>query len=282
MVNSKIRKLKKVRVKDTVSPPACRDKNILRSNFVFDKTKFRRRKWKFLRSWKNYTDSRTFKRYAPNLNYVPLYSRLINYKIDIDNIKINKFMQFFSYKSRLLLVKRLRGLLRYEKISILKKRFVFKHITTNFNNFDTNFEMLLLRIGIVNNMKLARTIIKQGALLINGRNCFSTRHLINYDLVSFSKKNLKILDKETNFDHRRRKYKNFTAHLRLKLIDYLELMCIEAKLYTNSRLFLGVLPFTSPVNYCTMAFIYFNHLLKNQWNYFFDFYVAKKFVQYAR
>jgi hypothetical protein len=182
----------------------------------------------------------------------------------------------------LLLVKRLRGLLRYEKISTLKKRFVFKHITTNFNNFDTNFEMLLLRIGIVNNMKLARNIIKQGALLINGRDCFSTRHLINYDLVAFSNKNLKILDKETDFDYRRRKYTVFASNLRVKLIDYLELICLEAKFNFNSKLFLGVLPFTSPVDYCTMTFIYFNHLLKNQWNYFFDFYVAKKFVQYAR
>ena len=280
MVNSKIRKLKKVRIKDTVSPPVCRDKNILRSNFVFDKTKFRRRKWKFLRSWKNYIDSKTFKRYAPNLNYVPMYSRLINYKIDIDNIKINKFMQFFSYKSRVLLVKRFRGLLRYEKISILKKRFVFKHITTNFNNFDTNFEMLLLRIGVVNNMKLAKNIIKQGALIINGRDCFSTRHLVNYDLVAFSPRNLELIDKVPGFNPITRKYISVLSNISIKLIDYLELMCVEANL--NTRMFLGVLPFTSPVNYCTMTFIYFNHLLKNQWNYFFDFYVAKKFVQYAR
>jgi len=282
MVNSKIRKLKKIRIKDTISPPACRDKNILRSNYVFDKTKFRRRKWKFLRNWKYYIDSKTFKRYAPNLNYVPLYSRLINYKIDIDNIKINKFMQFFSYKSRLLLVKRLRGLLRYEKMRILKKRFVFKHITTNFNNFDTNYEMLLLRIGIVNNMKLARNIIKQGALLINGRDCFSTRHLINYDFISFSDKSINLLDKETMFDYRRRKYRTIYSELCIKIIDYLELVCLEAEFNTNTKIFLGILPFTSPVDYCTMSFIYFNHLLKNQWNYFFDFYVAKKFVQYAR
>jgi hypothetical protein len=167
-------------------------------------------------------------------------------------------------------------------MSILKKRFVFKHITTNFNNFDTNYEMLLLRLGIVNNMKLARNVIKQGVLLINGRNCFSTRHLINYDFISFSNKSINILDKEAIFDRRRRKYRTIYSELCVKIIDYLELVCLEAEFNTNTRIFLGLLPFTSPVDYCTMSFIYFNHLLKNQWNYFFDFYVAKKFVQYAR
>jgi hypothetical protein len=66
--------------------------------------------------------------------------------------------------------------------------------------------------------------------------------------------------------------------MNLKIIDFLRVLIIDEE----PNKFIGFLPFTSTFNFSTFSFIYFNILMKNQWHIFIDFYVAKKFLHYAR
>lgn len=281
MINSIIRKRKKLVCNDIAFPPSNYEKNVLRSIFFYNKTKFKHKKWKFLRSWKFRLYDVLFKRFSPSLKYMPRYTRLISKFFDIDNIKINKFRQYLTYKSRLTLVTRLRGLFRFRTVKKLKKNFTYKHITTHFNTFDTNFEMLLLRLGIVTNIKTARVYVKNGILKINHNIRYQTNHLMNFDRVGFSKRETIILKVFSIFWYVTKKYRAMSYDMYLKMIDHMDLLCHEVSEF-NRHHFLVALPFTSTFNFKNMKFVFFNFLLKNQWNYFFDFFTAKKFLQYAR
>jgi len=281
MINSIIRKTKKITLNDVAFSYSNYDKNIYRSTYFYNKAKFKHRKWKFLRSWKNRLISVLLKRFSPILKYMPRYSRLIVGEIDIDNIKINKFRQYLTYKSKLTLLKRYRSFFRMRTTKKFKKKFIYKHMTTHFNQFDTNFEMLLLRLGIVNNMKTARVFINDGILKINKHIRYQTHHLINFDRIQFSKRVMYVRKKVTLFLYAYRKYRVRYYHMYLKAIDHIDLLCQEASEYRIYH-FLAALPFTFTINYQTMTFVYFNFILKNQWNYCFDFFTTKKFLQYGR
>lgn len=283
MINSLIKKSKKITWNDAAFGKAHYDKNIYRNLFFFNRSKFKRRKWKFLRSWKNLLENVLIKRFSPNLKYMPMYSRLINKTIDIDNIKLNKFRQYLTYKSRLTLITRLRGFFRIRTLKKLKQHFVYKHITTQFNSFDNNFEILLVRLGIVDNIKTARVYIKDGVLKVNNFIRYKTSNLKNYDFVEFSDNTIVVFYQKYIFIPPLRKFKNIYNDYLVKVIDQMDYMCSHSFAKRNLNLyFLYMLPFTFPINYENMSFIYFNFLLKNQWNYFFDFYTIKKFLQYAR
>lgn len=249
--------------------------------YFFNKTKFKHKKWKFLRSWKNKVINVIMKRFSPLLKYMPRYSRLITKAVNADNIKINKIRQFLTYSSRLSLLKRFRTFFRIRTVTKTKKKFIYKHITTHFNHLDTNFEMLLLRLGIVDNMKTARVYINTGILKINKHIRFKTHHLINFDLIKFSKRVVLIYKNLAVFLRKRRRYQNFFFDMYLKTIDHVELLCNEVRDFKKQHFF-GKLPFTFTMNYKNMTFVYFNIVSKNQWNYYFDFFTIKKFLQYAR
>lgn len=279
MVNSIIYKTKKIKLNDIVNFRSRLEKNIFRSHYFFNFKKLKFRKWKFQRSYKYHHYLFFLRRFSPNLTYVPNYNHLVhpNY-LDIDNIKINKYTQLFSYKSKVDLKRRLLGFFLIRKTKLLKAFLVFRHITTHFNIFDTNYEVLLLRLGFVPSIKEARRFIKYGVLKINGHIITKTRHLNDLDYVEFSDNLIDISLIDSCYSHLIKKYNAYEDIIYIKIIDYIYFLCSEYR----KKMFMGILPFISPMNYATFNFIYFNKLLKNQWHYYINFYVAKKFLQYAR
>lgn len=281
MINYIILKKKKIKSNDVAFPKNSYDKNVYRSMYFYNKTKYKHKKWKFLRSWRNIVVSVIMKRFSPLLKYMPKYSRLVIKPVDVDNIRINKVRQYLTYDSKLSLLKRFRSFFRFRTVKKTKKKFIYKHITTQFNHLDTNFEILLLRLGIVDNMKTARVYINHGILKINKHIRYKTRHLINFDRIKMSRNLIPLIKNMSVFLRRRRRYKVIIFNIYLKTIDHIELLCTEAREFKKQH-FLGTLPFTFTINYKTMTFVYFNIIFKNQWNYFFDFFSIKKFLQYAR
>lgn len=284
MANKLILQKKQVKLKDLFNQYT--KSNVFRSNFTFNFIKFRKQKWKFQRTYKNQEDSNIYKRYAPNLTYIPNYTKFISLSEKKENkIHINKFIQYFSYKSRLILRKRLMTFFLIRKAKLLKKFLVYRHMTTHFNIFDSNYEVLLLRLGLANSIRQAREFIKKGVLKINNHVVNQTHHLNNYDIVELSSNLIEFNVCYSKFSKFYHKYMLMKDEYNFKLIDYIKLLLYDKNNIRNKNrayLFLGVLPFISTFNFRTFTFIYFNYLLKNQWHFYIDFFVAKKFIHYNR
>lgn len=288
---------KKIKLRDIF---VSSDKNIYRTNFFFNYGKYRHKKWKLARSYKNFEDTVIFKRYAPNISYIPKYSYIITAnKIDGDNIKIDKFNQYLTYKSRLFLKKRLMGFYRIHKTKLLKKFLVFRHMSTHFNVFDTNYEILLIRFGLADGIKEARHLIKCGVLKINNFIVNQTRHLNHMDVVQFSSRQIIKKKSYSVFSIPLKKFVTETIYMKLNLFNHFRLLLQERRMpmdikknpQKNSQQnpkrnlryeLIGFLPFISVFNFSNFSFLYHNRLMKNQWHFFIDFYIAKKFIKYNR
>jgi hypothetical protein len=283
MINTKIYKTKILKLNDIFLPRAVYDKNIFRSNFLFNYSKFRHKKWKFQRSKYTFSDPVIFRRFAPNLSYVPNYSQYIVKPIDVDNIKINLRNQFLTYSAKLFLKKRLLGFFLFQKTKLLKKFMVFRHMNTHFNVFDTNLEVVLLRLGIANSIHQARLYIQQGILEINNHIVTQTRHLNHLDMVKLSRKPILFKIKRSVYDKKVRNFVLEYSQYFLDICNYITLIVLKnLSLIKPDQLFFDFLPWTSTFNFSRFSFIYFNFLMKNQWHFFIDFFIAKKFLQYAR
>jgi hypothetical protein len=278
MVNSVISKTKVQKLKDVFIFTTNSEKNLFRSTFFFNYVKFRKKKWKYYRSKNQFDMNFIFTRYAPNITYVPKYTHLVTEPIDVDNMKINKMIQLLSYRSKLFLIRRLLGFFLIRKTKLLKKFMVFKQMNIHFNVFDTNFEVLLTRLCIAKTIKEARIYIQKGILKINNHIVTQTRHLNHLDLVKFSTNCINFIFTSSQFNFKIKKYELIKDCMNLKIIDFLRVLIIDEE----PNKFIGFLPFTSTFNFSTFSFIYFNILMKNQWHIFIDFYVAKKFLHYAR
>jgi hypothetical protein len=278
MINSLIRKPLKHKLSDVFGYKKTFEKNVFRSNFFFNFLKYRKKKWRYFRSPYQYDDSLIFKRFAPNITYVPKYTQLVTEVIDIDNFRINKFAQLLSYKSKLWFKDRLLKFFLIRKTKLLKKFLVFRQINIHFNVFDTNFEILLIRLGIAKTIKQARVFVKAGVLNINGHIVTQTRHLNHLDIVKFSKNEIYGNIYRSKFNFRLKKYQQRNSSGLFTVFNYIRLL---SRMYQKYK-FLGFLPFTSTFNFSNFSFIYFNFLMKNQWHFFIDFHIAKKFLQYAR
>lgn len=255
------------------------DKNIFLSDFVFNFQKFRRRKWKYQRGRRNYFKKVVFTRFAPNLTYVSMYSSFINETLKNQQvIKIDTESQLLSYRSKLFLKKRLGGFFFVKKFKTLRKLFVYKHMITHFNVFDSNYEVLLLRLGFVKSIKEARNYISFGILRINDRIVNQTRHLNNNDLVSCSDNPMIFSLYDSIFNRVFKKYEAYNTTILSKFFDYISLLVKEKE----EKFLLGILPFISSINFSNFSFFYFNTLMKNQWHFFIDFFIAKKFLHYKR
>jgi hypothetical protein len=150
----------------------------------------------------------------------------------------------------------------------------------HFNIFDTNFEILLIRLGIAKNVKQARMFVKAGVLNINGHIVTQTRHLNHLDIVKFSKNQVYFKICYSKFSFRIKKYRLIDNSGFFNVFNYIRVLFLRKS--REKYKFLGFLPFTSTFNFATFSFIYFNFLMKNQWHFFIDFHIAKKFLQYAR
>lgn len=269
---------KKLKLKDIFilkSP----DKNIYRSYFVFNFQKFRTRKWKFLRSKRYYFKRFIFKRFCPNLTYIPKYTKLVtDINIRKKAIKIKKESQLLSYRSKLFLKKRIVGFFATRKVSRIKKLLLFRHMTTHFNSFDSNYETILLRLGICPTIEEARKFLKFGVLKINDHVVTQNRHLNKLDIVELSKNLVVYTKSESFFNKFIKAYDCLKMEICSTLFGYILLMISE----DEERSFFDILPFISTINFATFEFIYFNDLMKNQWHFYLDFFTAKKFFHYNR
>ena len=283
MINTKIYKTKILKLNDIFLPRATYDKNIFRSTFFFNYQKFRHKKWKFQRGFNNFTDKIIFRRFAPNLSYLPNYSRYVVKPMDVDNIKINHRNQFLTYSAKLFLKRRLLGFFLFQKTKLLKKFLVFRHMNTHFNVFDTNFEVVLLRLGIANSIEQARIYIKNGMLSVNNHIVTQTRHLNHNDLVKLSRKPILFSIIRSDYSKKERCYVLRRRQFYIDIINYLTFIVLRRLSNLKYKhIFFDLLPWTSTFDYSRFSFIYFNYLMKNQWHFFIDFFIAKKFLQYAR
>ena len=161
--------------------------------------------------------------------------------------------------------------------------FRFLKFTQNFNIFYTNFEVLLLRLGFTKSIRESRIYIKAGVLKVNNHIVRQNRHLMHCDIFKFSKVPVKIRIRRSIFDKKIRKYVLKEKIHFLDLITYAQLLVVDRQSdIKKQHKFLGLLPGTSTFNYRKFSCYYFNILMKNQWHFFIDFFVAKKFLQYAR
>lgn len=305
MINSKLLRKKQLKLK-TILPLKSYEHNIYRSNFFYNFHKYRKRKWSKQRN--AYSNIAIFERYAPNLTYLPEYSFYINIGSYIPrtiNVKINKFDQLLNYKSRCLLRSRLSGFFWLRKRKDLKKFLVYRHINLHFNVFDSNYEVFLLRLGILDSIKEIRFYLKQGILKVNNHIVTQTRHFMHLDIIKFSKNFINFYNVNYFYDYKLKRYicnkvyqsLSFFNYIRFYIIDYLEYevdfddeedyefdhkYTIEILEKHEKNKFLGILPFTSVCNFENFSFIYFSTLLKNQWHFFWDFFIMKKFLQYNR
>jgi len=288
MINSKLLIKKQIKL-NTLITKKTSEINLLRSDFFFNYSKFRKKKWRLQRDTNKYV---LFRRFAPNITYIPNYSHYINIKHITKDfpIKIDKSSQLLTYKSRVELRRRLSGFFLIRKKKDLKRFLTYRYMSLHFNVFDSNFEVFLLRLGLVNSIKQARLHIKDGILKVNRKIVNQTRHFLNLDIVEFSK-NL------TNFNKIDFIYNDITKKYEMKklkfstsffnYIFYLFYKEYDEEMEEFSQdiadtLFLGILPFTSIFNFENYSFIYFNILMKNQWHFFWDFFIMKKFILYNR
>lgn len=279
MINALLLKPKKIQLNDIFNYKTNPVKNMYRSGYFYNYAKFRRRKWKFQRSARNISDEIIFKRYAPNIMYIPNYTKLLKNK-GRDTVKINENKQLFTYRSKLRLKQRLLNFFLIRKAKLLKKFLICRHITTHFNNFDVNYEVLLLRLGIALSIEQARVFIKGGVLKINGHIMKQNHHLNHLDFVQFnSKAVIKIKRTHSTYSRDLRKY---VYNIIFYDIQVIYSLLIRKTYKLDIKNFLGLLPFTSTFNFSNFSFIYFNYLIKNQWHFFINFYVSKKFIQYGR
>nr|BDB10250.1 hypothetical protein [Actinophrys sol] len=269
---------KKIKLKDifiTESP----DKNIYRSYFLFNFQKFRKRKWKFLRSKRYFSSSFIFKRFCPNLTYMPNYSEFItDSNIHKKDIKIKNDAHMLSYRSKLFLKKRILGFFAVRKFSRIKNLLIFRHMTTHFNTFDSNYETVLLRLGICNTIIQAREFVKCGVLKINNHIISQNRHLNSLDIVELSQNLIFFFKYDSVFNKVKKAYDYYKMEICSTVFGYMSLLLKE----DPHRMFFDVLPFISTINFSTFDFIYFNDLMKNQWHFYLDFFAAKKFFHYNR
>jgi hypothetical protein len=277
MINALQRKFKKIKLNDIYFKFA-EEKNIYRGQFFFNFRKFRKKKWKYHRRNFLYNDNIIFRRYAPNLTYVPNYSSYINKTVKGDKLKMNTISLLLSYKSRLFLKRKIRGFFNVRSSCELRKIFVFRHITTHFNVFDSNFDIVLLRLGLADTIREAKEFIYLGVLRINGRMQRRIKHLNHLDLVEFTKNDIVPFRITSFFSRRKKKWSVLSDFLVMSAFDYLSLLMSDFDI----KNFLGFLPFTSTINLTNFSFIYFSYLMKNQWHFWLDFFVAKKFFHYNR
>jgi len=277
MVNALQRKHKKIKLKDIYIKYAV-EKNMYRGLLFFNFKKFRRRKWKFHRSKFLYQPKFVFHRFAPNITYIPRYNHLIQSQGRIEKIKINEFGQLLTYRSRLALRRKISGFFFVRRYKDLRRMFVFRHMTTHFNVFDSNYELMLVRLGIADTIKEARDFILCGVLKVNGRVQFKTKHFNNFDIVQFSRNLLMPFRIQSYFSKKLGKWASIDEELLLTAFNYFCYLILE----NHEKSFTGILPFTFPVNYSTFTFIFFNILMKNQWHFVFDFHIVKKFFHYNR
>lgn len=256
------------------------EKNIYRGIFFFNFKKFRKRKWKYHRSWFLYENNIIFRRFAPNITYIPRYTYLFRVKnLRTIKIKINESFQILTYRSRLELRRKVGGFFSIRRLRDIRRMFVFRHMSTHFNVFDSSYEVMLLRLGLADTIKDARDFVICGILNINGHNITKTKHLNHLDFVKFETEALIVSHRvDSYFSRKVRKWVVIQDIIVGAGFPYTRFLVQD----NHEKSFLGCLPFTFPVNYKNMSFIYFNILMKNQWHFFLDFFVAKKFFHYNR
>lgn len=300
MVNSVILKKKKIKL-NIVLPFRSTEYNLYRSNYFYNYSKYRKRKWSRQRNKES--DFMIYRRYAHNITYIPNYSYYINTRHIFRNItvKINKFNQLLNFKSKFELGRRLAGYFHIRKKKDLKDFLVYKYINLHFNVFDSNYEVFLLRLGIIDSIKEARRCIKKGVIRINQFLVKQTRHFLNLDSVRFTKNCMDFYDATYRYNYKKRKYDSFKKITSVPFFNYVQSFILDQLKYdfdpehdyrdnthieilekVEKNKFLGILPFTSSLNYENYNFVYFNTLVKNQWHFFWDFFVMKKFIQYNR
>lgn len=261
--------------------------NIFKSNFFFNYKKYRHKRWRFQRSYITFNDNHIYTRFSPIVSYMPDYSIYINEGAHATKrININRFNQTFSFKTKFQLKKRLLYLYLCRKSESLKKFVWNRHMTKNFTKFDAHYEMLLLRLGFVNSMQQAKSYVSKGILEVNDYIKTQTTCLANKDFVAISDKC--ILDfrfTDSFYSKYKRGYVSKFRYIFCTFKQYLFLMIlldINDSFYKNIQFLVGILPFTSTINFSNLTFIYFSTILKNQWNFYIDFFMVKKFLQYNR
>lgn len=256
------------------------EKNLYRGIFFFNFKKFRKKKWRFHRSRFLYESNIIFRRFAPNITYIPKYTALLKEKnLRAVKIRIKESFQILTYRSRLELKRKVGGFFSIRRLRDLRRMFVFRHMSTHFNIFDSSYEVMLLRLGLADTIKDARDFISCGILNINGHNITKSKHLNHLDYVHFEGEALLVSHRvDSYFSRKQRKWVVIQDLIVAAGFPYTRYLVLQ----DHDKAFVGCLPFTFPVNYRNMNFIYFNILMKNQWHFFLDFFVAKKFLHYNR
>jgi ribosomal protein S4 len=291
MINLKILKQKRIKL-NTLFTKRTPEINLLRTNYFYNYAKFRKKKWYSQRGQEGTSDSIIFRRFAPNITYIPNYSHYINVKhLTKDTpVKIDKSSQLLSYRSRVELRRRLSGFFLIRKKKNLKKFLTFRYMNLHFNVFDSNFEVFLLRLGLVSTIKEARIHIKNGILKVNKKIVNQTRHFLHLDIIEFSKNLTKFSKINYSYNFEKKGYikehiefeSSFFNYILYLIYQILDETTNKFEIENFENMFLGVLPFTSLFNFVNFSCIYFSTLMKNQWHFFWDFFIMKKFILYNR
>lgn len=287
MIRLKYYKIKKIKLNQLIS----KDKNLLNLNVFFNFAKFRHKKWNILRSIINKeNDTFVFARF--NLNNI--YHQYV--ETNALNERVKPFLigiqTYETYKDMLVLKQRVLSFFGFIREKSLKKLLIHRNFSYRFDSFDHTILFLLLRLGFISNLKLAKKLISTFGIGRGNQILQDPYRPLNFeDIIKplwYCK--FKIYFVLTYYDKKLKKYMAKRKRSIVNFFDYYRILSFnrwnqkkfQLVNYSKDLLVNKVLPMPFPVNYANMSFYFIPFQLKNQHTAFFNMFLIKKFLQYNR